>query len=145
MIKAPFLSRLHCIDMIANYCIFNLSFLTSAHVFIHFLFHLSNTKYVTSLLFHFSNTKYVTSLLFHLSNTKYVTSPLLHFSNTKYVTSLLFHLSNTKYVTSLLIIPCNVSTNNNLQETKQKTKRILLEKLGSESVEWGHKNLGFSG
>ena len=31
------------------------------------------------------------------------------------------------------------------QETKQKTKRILLEKLGSESVEWGHTNLGFSG
>jgi len=32
-----------------------------------------------------------------------------------------------------------------LKETKQKTKRILLEKLGSESVEWGHTNLGFSG
>ena len=31
------------------------------------------------------------------------------------------------------------------KEAKQKTKRILLEKLGSESVEWGHKNPGTSG
>ena len=29
-----------------------------------------------------------------------------------------------------------------LKESKQKTKRILLEKLGSEAVEWGHGQLG---
>ena len=32
-----------------------------------------------------------------------------------------------------------------LKETKQKTKRILLEKLGSEAVEWGHGQMGFTG
>ena len=32
-----------------------------------------------------------------------------------------------------------------IQEAKQKSKRILLEKLGSESVEWGHNNPGNSG
>ena len=32
-----------------------------------------------------------------------------------------------------------------LKETKQKTKRILLEKLGMEAVEWGHGQIGFSG
>merc|ERR1719392_54401 len=32
-----------------------------------------------------------------------------------------------------------------LKETKQKTKRILLEKLGMEAVEWGHGDIGFSG
>jgi len=32
-----------------------------------------------------------------------------------------------------------------LKETKQKTKRILLEKLGLEAVEWGHGNIGFTG
>lgn len=32
-----------------------------------------------------------------------------------------------------------------LKETKQKTKRILLEKLGQEAVEWGHGKIGFSG
>jgi len=31
-----------------------------------------------------------------------------------------------------------------LKETKQKTKRILLEKLGMEAVEWGHGQIGFS-
>ena len=29
-----------------------------------------------------------------------------------------------------------------LKESKQKTKRILLEKLGLEAVEWGHGQLG---
>ena len=32
-----------------------------------------------------------------------------------------------------------------LKETKQKTKRILLEKLGLEAVEWGHGQIGFTG
>ena len=32
-----------------------------------------------------------------------------------------------------------------LKETKQKTKRILLEKLGQEAVEWGHGRVVFSG
>ena len=32
-----------------------------------------------------------------------------------------------------------------LKETKQKTKRILLEKLGMEAVEWGHGQMMFSG
>merc|ERR1719312_1997656 len=31
-----------------------------------------------------------------------------------------------------------------LKETKQKTKRILLEKLGQEAVEWGHGQIGFN-
>merc|ERR1719348_1020726 len=31
-----------------------------------------------------------------------------------------------------------------LKETKQKTKRILLEKLGMEAVEWGHGQIGFN-
>jgi hypothetical protein len=30
-----------------------------------------------------------------------------------------------------------------LKESKQKTKRILLEKLGLEAVEWGHGQLGY--
>jgi hypothetical protein len=29
-----------------------------------------------------------------------------------------------------------------LKESKQKTKRILLEKLGLEAVEWGHGQIG---
>ena len=41
--------------------------------------------------------------------------------------------TNWKFVTQLL------------KETKQKTKRILLEKLGQEAVEWGHGQIGFSG
>jgi len=41
--------------------------------------------------------------------------------------------TNWKFVTQLL------------KETKQKTKRILLEKLGQEAVEWGHGQPGFSG
>ena len=41
--------------------------------------------------------------------------------------------TNWKFVTQLL------------KETKQKTKRILLEKLGQEAVEWGHGQVGFSG
>jgi len=41
--------------------------------------------------------------------------------------------TNWKFVTQLL------------KETKQKTKRILLEKLGQEAVEWGHGRVGFSG
>merc|ERR1719320_484885 len=31
-----------------------------------------------------------------------------------------------------------------LKETKQKTKRIMLEKLGMEAVEWGHGQIGFN-
>jgi len=31
-----------------------------------------------------------------------------------------------------------------LKECKQKTKRILVEKLGQEAVEWGHGEIGFS-
>ena len=32
-----------------------------------------------------------------------------------------------------------------LKECKAKTKRILLEKLGQEAVEWGHGEVQFSG
>lgn len=32
-----------------------------------------------------------------------------------------------------------------LKECKTKTKRILLEKLGKEAVQWGHGSIGFSG
>ena len=32
-----------------------------------------------------------------------------------------------------------------LKECKAKTKRILLEKLGQEAVEWGHGEIQFSG
>ena len=42
-----------------------------------------------------------------------------------------------------LLFPLIAETNWNfvtqlLREAKNKTKRILLEKLGSEAVEWGH-------
>ena len=55
--------------------------------------------------------------------------------------------SSTGYsITAILncfVIPLIAETNWNfvtqlLREAKNKTKRILLEKLGSEAVEWGH-------
>ena len=43
-----------------------------------------------------------------------------------------------------MLIFCSCLLSQLLRECKQKTKRILVEKLGQEAVEWGHGEIGFS-